>query len=421
MTLPRTPGALVLGGDFLIELGVARSLGRRGIPVWVIGAAGATIGGHRLPAVRASRHCRRSLEWQAAGESERVDHLLDAAKRHGLSGWVLIASGDNEAALVARNHDALSAAYRLTTPPWDVLRWTYDKRRTYDLAARVGVPVPETWRPQGVDDLDAIDQALPVVLKPAVKDVTNRFTAARAWPAHTPAQLRRLYDEAVSLVPADTVLVQRLVPGGGAAQVSFACLASGGTILAELTARRSRQYPADFGQGSTLVETVDLPELREPCARLLAELGYDGLMELEFKRDARDGTYRLLDMNARPWVWHPLGAAAGVDFPHLLHRMALGEDVGRGRRAAPGHRWVHLALDAPGALGAIRRGRLRASDYVRSLRRPVRLATLALDDPLPALADLGMLAAGAVRRRRPGAGLAATAAAGHAPAVPQAR
>jgi predicted ATP-grasp superfamily ATP-dependent carboligase len=395
----RPPGALVLGGDFLIELGVARSLGRRGVPVWVVGgAAAASVGGRRLAAIRTSRHCRRTLEWPAAGEPERVAYLLDAARRHGLSGWVLIPSGDNEAALVARNHDLLSATYRLTTPAWDTLRWTYDKRRTYELAERVGVPVPETWRPQRMEDLDDIDEALPVVLKPAMKDLVNRFTAARAWPARTPEQLRRLYADAVSLVPAETVLVQRLVPGGGAAQVSFACLADRGRIVAELTARRSRQYPADFGQGSTLVESVDIPELREPCARLIAELGYDGLMELEFKRDEEDGSYRLLDMNARPWVWHPLGAAAGVDFPHLLYRVATGEDVGAGLRGKPGRRWVHLAIDAPAAVLAMRTGRLRARDYLRSLRRPLQLAALAADDPLPALADVGLLAAGAMRR-----------------------
>ena len=64
-------------------------------------------------------------------------------------------------------------------------------------------------------------------------------------------------------------MVQELVPGGGEAQFSYAALCRDGEPLAALTARRTRQYPADFGRASTYVETVEVPEVVEPSLRLL--------------------------------------------------------------------------------------------------------------------------------------------------------
>jgi D-aspartate ligase len=400
----RSPGAVVLGGDFLIELGIVRSLGRHGVPVWVVGPAGGEVLGRRIPAVSTSRYARRTLQWPPGTRNERVRYLLEMAAREGIEGWVLIPSGDNEAAFVARHHDTLSTAFRVTTPPWDILHWTFDKRSTFELARRVGVATPNTWQPAGERDLSVIDGELPVVLKPAVKEITNRFTTARAWPAHSSPELRQRYAEAVRLVPRETILVQRLIPSCGTGQASVGCLARRGRVVAQLTALRRRQHPPDFGRGSTFVETVDIPELEEPATRLLGEIQFDGLIEMEFKLDPRDGVYKLLDMNARPWLWHSLGAAAGVDFVHLLWRTAIGEDVGEGLRAAAGRRWIHFPLDLAGALTALRAGHLSARDYVGSLRPPMRFAAFATDDPLPVLGDAAMLAVGAARRRRKPAG-----------------
>ena len=52
-----------------------------------------------------------------------------------------------------------------------------------------------------------------------------------------------------------------------------------------------------------------------------------GVVEIEFKHDHRDGRYKLLDVNPRAWTWNALGSIAGVDFAHVLWRLAMGEAV----------------------------------------------------------------------------------------------
>src|SRR5438477_484431 len=105
------------------------------------------------------------------------------------------------------------------------------------------------------------------------------------WPADDNTRLSNRYEEARRLMPAEHILVQELIPGGGQDQFSFAALASDGMVLASLVARRTRQYPMEFGRASTFVETVDAPEVAALGAKVIEAMGYTGLVEVEFKHD----------------------------------------------------------------------------------------------------------------------------------------
>jgi predicted ATP-grasp superfamily ATP-dependent carboligase len=155
-------------------------------------------------------------------------------------------------------------------------------------------------------------------------------------------ELRARYRSAASIVGHEEIIVQELIPGGGSQQYSYCCLFVEGTAVASMTVRRLRQHPSDFGRASTYVETIDLPELEALSVRFLDAIGYRGLVELEYKYDPGDGAYKLLDVNARTWGYHSLGAAAGVDFPFLLWRDRLGlrclRPTSGGPMDPPGHR-----------------------------------------------------------------------------------
>ena len=187
------------------------------------------------------------------------------------------------------------------------------------------------------------------MLKPTVCEGRRAFFGAKAWRADDRASLLARYDEAAALVGADHVIIQELIPGGGEAQFSYAAVCDRGSPLAALVARRRRQYPIDFGYTSTFVETAVRPEVEGAGRRFLAALGFTGLAEVEFKYDRRDGRYKILDVNPRIWTWAALGAAAGVDFPYVMWRLARGEPVelATARRDAA---WMHGSRDAIAAV-----------------------------------------------------------------------
>lgn len=382
----RARGALVLGADYT-ALGIARSLGRRGIPVCVVK--------DRYSIAAHSRYARFTAELPMDGGDERqVEYLLELGERTGSFGWIAFPNGDATAALMARHHRLLSERFVLTVPPWEVLRWAYDKRLTYQLAAELGVDHMWTHCPSNAEELAAVDYRFPVILKPATKERSNRFTRAKAWRVDSREELETRYREACSLVPASEVLVQELIPGGGEHQFSYAALCQDGHPVAVLIARRARQYPIDFGYSSTYVETVDQPGVEEPAQRLLERLRYTGLVEVEFKRDPRDGRFKLLDINARAWSWHSIGRRAGVDFPYLCYRLMQGDRLPE-VRAGAGVRWVRMLTDVLAAASGLRRGTVTPSSYIRSFGSPLEFAAFAWDDPLPAVLDIPLL----LRRR----------------------
>jgi D-aspartate ligase len=384
---PPTRGALVIGAEYR-ALGIVRSLGRRRIPVEVL-----THGDDVLAA--RSRYVRRSRPLPD-GDAAQVESLLQLCG-DGLEGWTIFPSGDETAALVARHHELLSECFALTTPPWAVFRWAYDKWLTYRLASSLGIDAPRTWYPAEHGGVDSLDVRFPAVLKPTVKPTFNRLTAAKAWRVDSVRELAVRYAEACELVSAEDLVVQELVPGDGSHQFSYAALCAEGRPLAEIVARRTRQYPPDFGRASTFVETCVAPEIVAPARSLLAEIRFDGLVEVEFKRHAETGSFLLLDVNPRAWGWHTLGAAAGVDFSYLAWRHANGLDVefARGR---PGERWVRLSTDLPTSLKEIAAGRLSPRAYARSLLGGVEGAIFARDDPVPGFLELPLLARIAARR-----------------------
>lgn len=379
----KTRGALVLGGN-LNGLSIARSLGRHGVPVWVVSP----------PSIRLasfSRYTRRTLPWPTGDDETQVETLLEIAARNNLDQWVLFPTCDKSAALLSRFHSKLSRRFRVSTPTWNVLRWAYDKRLTYRLAADQKVDYPATFYPLTDADLESVNCEFPAILKPAAHSSINRLTEDKAWRVANHEELLARYREARELMPPDLILVQEMIPGNGGSQFSFAALCCEGKTIASLTARRTRQYPIDFGYSSSFVETLDVPEIVAPSQRLLAAIGYTGIVEVEYKFDFRDGRFKLLDINPRLWTWSPLGGRAGMDFPYLLWKMMQGMLVEE-QRAPAGVRWVRMSTDVPAAFQEMLRGRLKLREYLQSLHGPLQFALVAADDPFPALMDLPIFA-----------------------------
>jgi predicted ATP-grasp superfamily ATP-dependent carboligase len=377
-------GALVLGGD-PGALGVVRSLGRQHIPTWTI------VGDYRLAAL--SRYSVRSFQWPHPDNPRKVQFLLELGERHGLDdGWLLIPSDDEHAVMLARNRELLARRFRVTTPNWAILRWAYDKRLTYQRAAELGLSYPCTYYPVNREEVESMQCDFPVILKPAFKQFINQFTRARAWLAKDRDELLTRYDEAVRLVDSSVVMIQDLIAGGGENQFSYAGLHADGRAIASLVARRTRQYPVDFGQGSSFVETVESDEVESAARLFLEAIRYSGLAEVEFKYDSRDSKYKLLDVNARIWSWHTLGGHAGVDFPYLLWQL-VNNRLPAQVRGRVGVSWIRILRDLPAGAIEVWNRRLSLGAYLRSLAGVSEFAVFAADDPLPSMFEIPLLVA----------------------------
>jgi predicted ATP-grasp superfamily ATP-dependent carboligase len=391
----RAPGVLLLGSDFK-ALAVARSLGRRGVSVAVL---------DNLPrSAWFSRYVGRRFRWSESMCSPSLPGLLlRLADMAGTRGFVLWPAQDDALELVARNRERLSSAYELITPPWDVLRHAHDKRLLHAAAEEVGVSHPRTWYPSDERSLHTLPVAFPAIIKPAVSINMQHAIGRKALPVRDLDQLVRSYRLAAAIVPADQIMVQEVIPGEH--QYSVGAFAEDGRIASAMTARRTRQYPIDYGLSSSFVEAIDVPGLMEPAERILGKLGVSGMVEVEFIHDSRDGRLNLLDVNLRPWGWHALCIACGLDFPYIQYERVLGRPAPR-REPRYGPRWIRLLTDVPAGLQGIRAGRFSPGAYLRSLSGGKRVGSVFdMSDPLPAAGDLAVavlrMMKAAARGRRP--------------------
>jgi len=303
--------------DHRKTLAAIRSLGRAGIDV--------TFGSDRprCPPGR-SRYCRRRVELPSAVDdpasfAERLLGVLAEAPYD-----VLLPLSDHATLAVAARMDALERVVRLPIAPRVALGVAYDKLATLAAAVRTGVDVPRSWSPADPDALTdlAAELEYPCVFKLSrgtgavglriARDRRELLDAARAW---TP--------RSDSLFAGARPVVQEYVPGS----VHDACLLfRRGRVRAAMTQRRLVMHPPKAGVGIR-VRTTDEPELRERAIALLESLEWHGPAMVEFKRDDRDGRYRLMEINGRFWGTLDLAIQAGVDFPALACRMAVEGDV----------------------------------------------------------------------------------------------
>jgi predicted ATP-grasp superfamily ATP-dependent carboligase len=383
-------GAVVIGGDYQ-GLGIVRSLGRQGIPVCVVD--------DEYSISRFSRYATRFVSVpDLRNERAAVDRLIEIGKRGGLDGWILYPTREELVAALSHNREELSQVFRVPTPDWETVKWAWDKRNTYRLAQELGIPTPVTHYPENIGQLSQLDSlAPPFALKPAIKEHFVYATKAKAWRANNHSELRSLYQKAVELAGDGEIMVQELIPGGGTQQFSYCAFFRKGEAVGKMVARRRRQHPLEFGRASTYVESVDIPILEEFSERFLRAIDYYGLVEIEYKLDPRDSQYKLLDVNARTWGYHSLGAQAGVDFSYMLYadQVGLPVPVSRGRA---GVTWVRTTTDIPAAMTAILRGDTDWKDYLRSIIDCDVEAVFSPRDPLPGLAEIALIPYLAVKR-----------------------
>jgi predicted ATP-grasp superfamily ATP-dependent carboligase len=392
--------AVVLGGG-AGGLSYARSLGRRRIPVLLVDAAGGI-----------ATHSRYVWSATLNGPLDHPAEWVDLLDRVGAClsrPGVLLPTNDVLTGLVARNAERLGRSFRFIVPSMEVVGSIVDKRTQYERAQAAGIPIPVTHFPESVSEVEQVGTTLryPCIFKP-YNSALGRV-AMRTEPAHagisSKALMVRDQEELVAcfkrVATADArFMVQEFVPGDECALFGYnAFWDAEGREHSWMTKQKLRQFPLAIGSGSYQV-SVDAPEVAELSRRLLKAFDYRGLVNVEFKLDSRDGTYRLIEINPRSPSGNQLAVSSGVDFPNLVYRYLTRPD-GRQPPAVGfrrGVKWVNEDLDLQAFLALRKRRELSSWRWLRQLAGVRSWAVATPRDPVPFLVQV--LGHGRGRRRR---------------------
>jgi len=377
------PPAAVFQVSYSCGLDIVRDLGRHGVPVAAFDADPAAIG----------------LRSRYAAGLVCPDPLLDEeAFITYLEGFgatlprraVVFPSHDEFIWPLSRHAERLEPWFVVPFSRWDVMSQVHDKRAQMEAAWRAGVDTPKTVFVSSGAELQAAagEIRFPAVLKPVESLAFKLRFHRHILDVETPAELQRIYDKVDDL---GTLILQERIPGGEEELWTVGSyLDAGSRPLAVFTGHKLRQYPHAGGSCLAGVSRWD-DGLADAALRLLQELHFHGVSQVEFKRDPRDGRFCLMEINARHWKWHGLAARCGVNLSFAAYRDAIGDPF-IAPRQADGIKWIVANKDVPLAILEIAKRQRRAGDYVRSLRGTRMDGLHAADDPLPGLLNAGTVA-----------------------------
>jgi D-aspartate ligase len=345
--------ALVLDVGWVNGLAAIRSLGRAGIPVLAVDHRPSALGFR-------SRYARAVPAPDPAVEPETFVETV-ARQEPG----VLFPTHDPPLNAIARGQERLDG-FRFPFPAWDVLRRIQDKRSQLEAAAEAGVETPHTRHPQSATEARSAADELgyPVLVKPAEPVGFKRRFGRQAFRVESAAEIDRAYGDAEEFAP----MVQELIPGGDEELYTLGSyLREDGEPLGLFSGRKLVQVPPLVGT-CRVGESVWVQEVVDAGLRLLRALGFHGVSQVEFKRDPRDGRFKLMEVNPRLWQWHGLAAACGVDLTLIAYRDLAGEDVAPVSMNGKRRRWAISLM--PGERPAVPRGRYVDAVFARDDLRP---------------------------------------------------
>jgi D-aspartate ligase len=379
------PGALVIDGHGRADLGVVRSLGERGVPVYLATDSPAN-------AVCHSRFVTRVFPFPSprAPDARKVEALAALGRRFAHRP-VFFSTGDTSLLFFSRHRAALEAHFRHHVgDPW-LMEALNDKRRFAALAEKHGLPVPGSLAPVSRGDLAARLGSLrfPVMVKPAEKRNWEPYPEVarvvggnlKGVKVATPEALLRLYDD---LTPYDNrVVVQDYIEGRDEEIWSVhAFIDRHGEVKAWFTGRKVRTWPIHRGIGCFVASVID-HDVQRVGVEALQRMGYTGHADVQIKRAPDTGRFLIIEVNCRYNTWNDLHTAAGVNQPYLAYLDSLGRDVPPAPEQTEGVRWIDPAKDIR-ALREYRRVReWTFLQWLGTYPGRNRYAFFAWNDPMP--------------------------------------
>ncbi len=370
----QTP-AVVLGSH-VMGLAVTRALGSKGVPVVAV------IYDEDEDMGYVSKYVKETISAPHPEKSEEqfIELLLKSSDR--LSGSLLIPTTDETLAAVSRHKSLLERHYIVACTDWSITEQFIDKKCTYSLADAIGVPAPKTAVPHSAEDVERYSQSasFPCLVKPCQSHKYFDRFKRKMSKVDNLSQMLAVYQQAADA--GLEVMLQELIPGDDADGVNYNSYFWNGEPLVEFTAEKVRNGPPEFGSPRVAV-SKHMPEVLEPGRKILRAMGFYGYACTEFKKDSRDGVYKLMEVNGRHNRSGLLALRCGINFPWIQYQHLVCGQLPAPADYQTGIYWMDIFRDLAFSLKYRRQERYSLSLYFRPYLSSHVDAVWDIHDPKP--------------------------------------
>jgi predicted ATP-grasp superfamily ATP-dependent carboligase len=387
---------LILSGG-VTGLGVLRTFSRQGIPAYV----------YATPLTDPIRHSRwyRTLPGandQSPTPTPSVALLEQVLADSKLRGAFLCACSDDWNRVVAAFAERTAGPFVSMAPPAVALEILQNKANLAMLLQALGVPMPNTLPvASNIAELPPSNGSF-YFLKPIDSQSFLARFGIKGIRVSSADEARRWIDV---ITAADMkVVLQEYIPGSAAEHFFIDGYADRtGVIKALFARRRKRMYPLDFGNSTSMVSVPlsEIPAAVDSVQRVLTAADYHGIFSVEFKRDPRDGTFRLLEINARPWWFVDFAVRCGVDVCRMAYDDAQGSEVQAVEKYSVGATCIFPYYDFFSMQTMVAAGLISWRGWAFEVAKALQ-PVACLDDPKPVMVATARILGKALRNRLAG-------------------
>lgn len=366
-------------------LGIARSLGRKGISVIRLTPRNWYNSKYSISVISPN---------MVEKPHEFITFLIKLGKKRNCKD-VLFPTSDNALILISKYKNVLKDYFEPVASNWDTTEKIVDKSKTFNFAKALDIPMPETFVPKDMNEVRHIAKTIsyPCLIKPAHSHIFNPKFKIKLLKVNSKTGLIKNYEYLSNL--GHKLLIQEEIPGDDQVYSFNTVFNKDSEPLAIFPGRKVRQYPPHFGIGS-LTESVWEPRMVDLGIRMLKGIGFYGIAGVEFKKDYRTGDFKLLEINGRSWSWNYLATFCGLNMPYIAYKDAIGE------KQKPlnsytcdyelGVKWVHFLIDFLSMIKMRNEGKITLTTWLRSILVGKKtFAIFSLDDPRPFLSELNFI------------------------------
>jgi predicted ATP-grasp superfamily ATP-dependent carboligase len=360
ITKLKRPVALVLDLS-ATGVAVARMLVKHGVEVYGAEAREDTIGNF-------SRHVKRpSFGYNITLDDQFLEKLLQFGRSFDPKP-VLIPADDLYIEFIAEHYELLKDHFEMQNSLHpDISPGFLNKREFYQLCDKHDMPYPKTIFLTGQETIEEVTDSMrfPMILKPDLIHKWKKYLRGKkVMLIETQEMLEELFENHQAIMR-DSML-QEVIPGQEDQLYLFkGYFGRDGKLITSFTGRKIRQYPPNFGSAS-LAESLPNEDVERMSVEFLEAVKFHGLCGSEFKFDARDNVYKMIEINIRPQLWEDLTRIADVEIAWYLYCDLAGLPIPERSTQKNGVKWVYLTRDVFSALWHIRNGNTSMFKWFKS-------------------------------------------------------
>ncbi|RKY12507.1 MAG: hypothetical protein DRP65_00950 [Planctomycetota bacterium] len=308
--------------------------------------------------------------------------LLEEIRKHKYD--LLIPIGSWSVECVSKYAEQINHYTKTIVADNKKIRMALNKRLSHDFVASIGVPVPTTFFPQKIEEIESFSAKVkyPVVIK-AIMETGGSIVDY----AYDQSDLQNKYNlmcRENSFSTDNLPMLQEYIDGTG---WGFFALYQNGVCKQVFMHRRIREFPPSGGF-SCCAESVFNEELKYYGLKILDHLKWHGIVMVEFRRRRADNKFFFLELNPKFWGSLELALASGANFPDLIARIAAGEESGYSETYNVGLRF-HWPLD--GDIKHAFKKPAHAGSIIRDCLNPSVKSNIYFADPMPVIIQFAQM------------------------------